>query len=97
MQSQLPWIGQVPVLGALFRSSSFNKRETDLVVIVTPHLVRPARPGEPLRTPLDRTKGANDAEFFLLGLTEVTPDLIKKFETGSGMAPFGHIVDIEPR
>src|SRR5262249_23638480 len=36
--SQLPWIGSVPVLGALFRSDQFQQHETDLVVIVTPHL-----------------------------------------------------------
>ena len=49
-QSQLPWIGQVPILGALFRSSSFVKDQTDLVVIVTPHIVSPAVPGEKLAT-----------------------------------------------
>ena len=43
--SQLPWIGSVPVLGALFRSSSYQQQETDLVIIVTPRLVAPAAPG----------------------------------------------------
>ena len=43
---QLPWLGDVPVLGALFRSASYQKNETDLVIIVTPRLVRPARPGD---------------------------------------------------
>ena len=41
--SQLPWIGSVPVLGALFRSAAYQQQETDLVVIVTPHLVAPSR------------------------------------------------------
>ena len=41
--SQLPWIGSVPVLGALFGSTSYRQQETDLVVIVTPHLVAPSR------------------------------------------------------
>ena len=40
--SQLPWIGDVPVLGALFRSASYQRNDTDLVIIVTPRLVRPA-------------------------------------------------------
>ena len=44
--SQLPWIGSVPVLGALFRSKLYRQVETDLVVIVTPHLVAPAVPGQ---------------------------------------------------
>ncbi|WP_245499957.1 type II and III secretion system protein family protein [Mesorhizobium sp. M4B.F.Ca.ET.089.01.1.1] len=42
LQNQVPWLGQVPVIGALFRNSSNQKEETELVVIVTPHLVRPS-------------------------------------------------------
>jgi pilus assembly protein CpaC len=70
-QEQLPWIGQLPVIGALFRSSQFREEETDLVIIVTPRLVQPTKPGRPLATPLDKTKGSNDVEFFLLGALEV--------------------------
>src|SRR5216683_1463963 len=51
--SQLPWIGSVPVLGTLFRSSSYQQHETDLVIIVTPRLVAPAAPGQNLASPLD--------------------------------------------
>ena len=40
-QDQLPWLGDVPILGSLFKSSSFQKRDTELVVIVTPRLVKP--------------------------------------------------------
>ena len=62
---------------------------------MTAHLLRPARPGEPLRTPLDKTVSANDAEFFLLGLMEVTPERVAGFENGAGIkGPFGHIIDI---
>src|SRR5438105_4859415 len=50
--SQLPWIGSVPILGALFGSKQFLSTETDLVVIVTPHLVAPAVPGQQLASPL---------------------------------------------
>jgi pilus assembly protein CpaC len=71
-QSQLPWIGEVPVLGALFRSAAFQRKETDLVIIVTPRLVRPARPGQRLATPLDRRLPSNDIEFFLGGQQEVS-------------------------
>ena len=70
-QSQLPWIGEVPVLGALFRSAAFQRKETDLVIIVTPRLVRPTRPGQHLATPLDRRLPSNDVEFFLGGQQEV--------------------------
>ena len=71
--SRLPWLGDVPVLGALFSSRSYQKNETDLAIIVTPRLVRPARPGDPVKTPLDNTLPANDADFFLMGKAEITP------------------------
>lgn len=84
-QNQLPWIGQVPVLGTLFRSASYQKDETDLVIIVTPRLVKPAVPGERLATPLDQTVPGNDKDFFLLGRAE----LEKNYP-----APYGHILDV---
>ena len=69
---QLPWLGSVPVLGALFSSKSYQKNETDLAIIVTPHLVRPTRPGDVIATPADDTLPPNDVDFFLLSKTEVT-------------------------
>jgi pilus assembly protein CpaC len=84
-QRQLPWIGEVPVLGALFRSASFQKKETDLVIIVTPRLVKPRIPGEKLATPLDNRKPANDKEFFLRGQQEV--------EVSKPAVLTGHILD----
>lgn len=69
---QLPWLGSVPVLGALFSSKNYQKNETDLAIIVTPHLVRPARPGDVIKSPADGTLPPNDVDFFLLGKTEVT-------------------------
>ncbi|KLK92635.1 hypothetical protein AA309_13140 [Microvirga vignae] len=68
---QLPWLGSIPVLGALFRSTEFQSRETELVVIVTPHLVKPGKPGDLVATPLDTTLPANDADLFLTGKLEV--------------------------
>ncbi len=67
---QLPWLGDVPVLGALFRSASFEKRETELAMIVTPRLVQPAAPGTKFRSPLDDASPANDVDRFLLGKQE---------------------------
>jgi pilus assembly protein CpaC len=69
---QLPWLADVPVIGALMRSTQYQKKETDLVIIVTPHLVQPARPGDPLRTPTDEAAAGNDGDLFLLGRAEVT-------------------------
>ena len=50
---QLPWLGSVPVLGTLFSSKSYQKNQTDLAIIVTPHIVRPARPGDVVESPAD--------------------------------------------
>jgi pilus assembly protein CpaC len=69
---QLPWLADVPVLGALLRSTQYLKKETDLVIIVTPHLVQPARPGDPLRVPTDNAVAGNDADLILLGRAELT-------------------------
>src|SRR3546814_5240713 len=50
---QFPVLGSIPIIGALFRSSGFQKQETELVIIVTPRLVKPAAP-ESLTVPTDR-------------------------------------------
>jgi pilus assembly protein CpaC len=97
-QAQLPWIGQIPVLGALFRSSSFQEDESDLVIIVTPHLAQPTAPGRPLKTPLDDAKGSNDVEFFMIGALEVNDKMINGFASGNGIiGPYGHIINLPPK
>lgn len=70
LSNQLPWIGQVPILGTLFRSAQYQKRQTDLVIIVTPRLVRGVTPDQKLTTPLDSTKPSNDLDYFLLSRQE---------------------------
>ncbi len=91
-QAQLPWIGQVPVLGALFRSAEYQKQETDLVIIVTPRLVKPKRPGERLETPLDGPVASNDVDFFANGRAEI-PKAGEKRHRNPTLA--GHIIDLE--
>ena len=66
--SQVPWLGDVPILGALFRSTNFQRSQSELVVIVTPHLVTPTR-GEALALPTDRIRPPTEAELFLFGQT----------------------------
>jgi pilus assembly protein CpaC len=90
---QLPWLGDVPVLGALFRSADYQKKETDLAIIVTPHLVRPMSPGTPIKTPLDGTLPANDIDFFLMGKSEITP-ADARMAVGQTQANVGHILDL---
>ncbi|MFC3321154.1 type II and III secretion system protein family protein [Mesorhizobium cantuariense] len=98
LQNQVPWLGQVPIVGALFRNSSNQKEETELVVIVTPHIVRPVKPGEQLATPFDKTRPANDPELFLLGQLEVNKDMIRKYEQGDGVTgPYGHMLDFKSK
>ncbi|MCZ4094264.1 type II and III secretion system protein family protein [Sinorhizobium psoraleae] len=93
---QLPGLGQLPVIGALFRSTSFQKRESDLVIVVTPHIVRPASPGEDLYSPLDQTRSSNDVELFALGLLEVDKDMLRRFRNGEGIkGPYGHRLDLD--
>jgi pilus assembly protein CpaC len=96
--SQVPWLGSVPVLGALFRSTSFQQHETDLVVIVTPHLVDPGVPGQRIASPLDRRQPSNDLDLFMMGQTDVRK---KRSETlGAGAmprGPYGYIMPVEAK
>jgi pilus assembly protein CpaC len=96
-RSQIPWIGSVPVLGALFSSVGYQKHETDLVIIVTPHLVQPAVPGQRLATPLDQRLPSNDVDFFLLGQSEVRKEYSDYLTNGGGVqGPYGHMIRVEP-
>jgi pilus assembly protein CpaC len=87
--SKLPLLGDIPVLGALFRSSSFQKNESELIVIVTPHLVKPLDAGkQPL--PTDQYIEPDDFEFYLLGIMEGRD---RASEKRSGLeGDFGHII-----
>ena len=92
--NQLPWLGDMPVLGALFRSTDYQKNETDLVILVTPHIVRPLTPTDPVHTPLDSSLPPNDVDLFLMGDTEVSPELAR-LAFGALNRPYvGHILDL---
>ncbi|MDJ0637538.1 MAG: type II and III secretion system protein family protein [Paracoccaceae bacterium] len=64
--TQTPWLGDIPVLGALFRSASYQRDQSELVVIITPHLVTPVR-GDALALPTDRIRPPTESELFLFG------------------------------
>ncbi len=64
--AEVPGLGDIPLLGALFRSTSFQKGETELVIIVTPYIVEPSSPNK-LKTPLDRFAPANSIARNLMG------------------------------
>ena len=88
---QVPWLGDVPILGTLFRSSAFQKRESDLVIIVTPRLQRPVGTKQQLVTPFDGVLSSNEPEFFLLGKQEVSRKQLDKKYKGQ----YGHIIDLQ--
>jgi pilus assembly protein CpaC len=64
--SGVPIAGDVPVLGALFRSDKFQRNETELVIVVTPYVVRPVANPAMLRLPTDGWTAPNDIERILL-------------------------------
>ena len=71
LAGQVPWLGDIPVLGALFRSAEYERNQSELVIIITPHLVSPTR-GEALALPTDRIQPPREADLFLLGRTADT-------------------------
>ena len=90
---QFPWLGDLPILGALFRSTSYQRQETELVIIVTPHLVKPARAGE-LAAPTDRFLAPTESDLFLMGKTEDPKSGTEAVgPIGGGAAgTYGHII-----
>ena len=71
---QTPWLADVPVIGALFRSNRFRENETELVIIITPRLVHPAGRGTRLADPLEQTRAPSDIERVFLGDLEEGAD-----------------------
>ena len=91
--AQIPWIGDVPILGTLFRSSDFQRRQTELVIIVTAYLVTPAS-DEVLAMPTDRVRIPSERELFLLGGVEQAADPVLRAVAGREFeGPFGYVVE----
>jgi pilus assembly protein CpaC len=63
---QFPWLGDLPVIGALLRSTAFLRRQTELVILITPRLVRAVAPSQ-LNALDDRMVVPSEADLFLLG------------------------------
>jgi pilus assembly protein CpaC len=81
--NKFPILGDIPILGALFRSSNFQKKETELVVLVTPHLVKPMAPGV-AKLSTEKYIEPNDMEFYLMGAEQGKG---KKYGLGPPQAP----------
>jgi len=67
--TKFPGLGNIPGIGALFRSQEFVKGETELLILVTPHLAKPLRP-EQIRLPTEGFAEPSDIDWFLMGRTE---------------------------
>ncbi len=72
LSNQVPWIGDIPIIGALFRSSEYRREQSELVIVITAHLVSPTR-GEALALPTDRVRLPTESDLFLFGRTEGRP------------------------
>ena len=100
---KFPILGDIPILGALFRSTNFQKNETELIVIVTPHLVKPLDMAKQT-LPTDQFIEPDDLEFYLMGRLEgeskekaptvagKTASVVPTRRAGGLDGDFGHIV-----
>ena len=88
--TKFPGLGDIPILGQLFRSQEYIKGETELVILVTPHLAKPISPGD-IKLPTDNFVEPSDADFYLWGRMEgsASADL----SSGGTTADFGHDLD----
>jgi pilus assembly protein CpaC len=90
----VPGVMNTPVIGSLFRSRDFLNNETELVIIVTPYLVRPTSPGN-IHTPADGYMDATEAESLLTGRLNA---IYRPPESHDGrpeglQGPHGHIIE----
>jgi pilus assembly protein CpaC len=81
--NKFPGLGDIPILGHLFRSQEYVKGETELVILVTPHLAKPIAPND-IKLPTDNFVDPNDADFYLWGRLE---------GAGGTTSDFGHDLD----
>ena len=79
---QLPWIGDIPILGPLFRSADYQREQSELVIIITAHLVTPTT-GLALTLPTDQVKPPSEADLFWRGRIEGRPTRTSTTQTGT--------------
>jgi pilus assembly protein CpaC len=89
ISTKTPLLGDIPILGALFQSKAFQKEESELIIIVTPHLVKPLNlEDQPL--PTDYYVEPNDLEFYLFGMLEGRAKKKASSMSGELDGEFGH-------
>lgn len=90
---QLPGVNEIPVLGSLFRSTEFQKNETELVIAVTPYLVDPLKSSD-VRMPTDDFRPASTMEMFFYGaLSSIGHGERVTSQTPSLEGPIGFMVE----
>jgi len=96
---QYPFVGDLPIIGSLFRSTGFQHDQTELVIVVTPHLVVPRRVAA--ATPADHFVPPSDFELFLFGAqrgkaANLRPEdrALMSADPGKGGmdGPYGHVL-----
>ena len=96
--TQVPWLGSIPILGALFRSSGYIRQETELVMVVTPFIVKPIS-ADQIVLPTDKFLPPSEMDFFLMGkirkdVPNVTPASGPGGRIAGGIAgAHGHIIE----
>ena len=95
VMTKLPGLGDIPVLGALFRSQEFISGQSELVIFVTPHLAKPIAKNQ-IRLPTDSFVPPDDLEFYLFGQMEGRKEKAQSMPARAGLrggfdgATFGH-------
>jgi pilus assembly protein CpaC len=94
---QVPWLGDIPILGTLFRSAQYQRSQSELVIIITAHLVTPTR-GEVLALPTDRIMPPSEKDLFLNG--KVARDGSRRLKGAAGevarqdfSGSYGYVMD----
>ena len=75
--TKVPGLGDIPVLGVLFRSAKYAKKQTELVILVTTRLVKPISPSQ-AALPTEKYIPPTDTELFLMGQSEGSAVPVKK-------------------
>ncbi|MEH6824759.1 MAG: type II and III secretion system protein family protein [Motiliproteus sp.] len=85
---KMPWLGDLPILGSLFRSQEFVKGQSELIIFVTPRLATAFDP-DLIKLPTDDFVEPSDTEFYLMGLMEGRSPSLGPDKTGAE-GKFGH-------
>lgn len=90
LKGQVPWVGDIPIIGALFRSSQYERRQSELLIVITPYLATP-RHGSQIALPTDRIRPSSESDLFLKGKTH--QDAVAEVAAQEFSGSFGYVID----